>query len=313
MDVNIQCPRCAAPRASIVRDGFYHRADDSKSIQRLKCKDCAKKFSYATFKPSYRQKKRRINSTVRFCLSSNMCPRDIAELVGVNVKTIAARLVWQAALSREKNKHYIQAYIEQCGPIKEVQFDDLVTFEHTKCKPLTVPMAVINDKRVPLGFRVASIPAFGHLAKLSRERYGKRADHSRRERREFFKELTRVLPPDVHFKTDGHTHYAALIKRYFPQATHSVYKSDRGCVVGQGELKKAGFDNLFSVNHTFATVRAKVNRLNRRTWCTTKNPERLADHIDTFIDVFCDRLKLLSLPPKALQRKVNLAPRREAV
>jgi len=175
MDVNIHCPRCAALRPSIVRDGFFHRADDSKSIQRLKCKECGKKFSSATFKPTYRQKKRRINSTVRFCFASNMCPRDIAELVGVNIKTIAARLVWQACLSREKNKLYRQAYVAQCGPIKEVQFDDLVTFEHTKCKPLTVPMAVINDKRVPLGFRVASIPAFGHLAKLSKQRYGKRA------------------------------------------------------------------------------------------------------------------------------------------
>jgi len=77
--------------------------------------------------------------------------------------------------------------------------------------------------------------------------------------------------------------------------------------VGQGELKKAGFDYLFSVNHTFATVRAKVNRLNRRTWCTTKNPERLADHIDIFIDVFCDRLKLLQLSRPTLQRQVNLA------
>ncbi|MFK7856606.1 MAG: hypothetical protein AB8B79_20995, partial [Granulosicoccus sp.] len=53
---------------------------------------------------------------------------------------------------------------------------------------------------------------------------------------------------------------------------------------------------LFSVNHSFANIRAKVNRLNRRTWCTTKLPERLADHIDIYIDVLCDRLNLLSLP-----------------
>jgi len=303
MDVNTQCPRCAAPRASLVRDGFYARADDSKLIQRFKCKACGKKFSSATFKPSYRQKKRRINSTVRFCFASNMCPRDIAELVGVNIKTIAARLIWQASLSREKNKQYLKAHEAQFGSIKEVQFDDLITFEHTKCKPLTVPIAVIDGQRVPLGFAVASIPAFGHLAKLSRQKYGKRKDDSREARRQLFEHLVEILPPDVQFKTDGHEHYATLIKRYFPQATHRVYKSERGSIVGQGELKKTAFDNLFSINHSLATVRAKVNRLNRRTWCTTKKPERLSDHIDIYIDVFSDRLKLLFVSPQTLQRR----------
>ncbi|MFK7856570.1 MAG: hypothetical protein AB8B79_20815 [Granulosicoccus sp.] len=52
------------------------------------------------------------------------------------------------------------------------------------------------------------------------------------------------------------------------------------------------------MNHSFANIRAKVNRLNRRTWCTTKLPERLADHIDIYIDMLCDRLKVLSLPVK---------------
>ena len=122
-----------------------------------------------------------------------------------------------------------------------------------------------------------------------------------------FQQLVTILPPDVSFKTDGHEHYATLIKRYFPLAKHEVFKSERGAVVGQGELKKKTFDPLFSVNHTFATTRAKVNRLNRRTWCTTKSPQRLADHIDVFIDVFCDRLKLLNLAPATLRRRATRA------
>jgi transposase-like protein len=307
MDVNTQCPNCAALRPYIVRDGFFYRADDSQFIQRLKCKVCAKKFSAATSKPTYRQKKRRINHIVRRSFASNMCPRDIAELVGVNVKTVMARMLWQAALSREKNKRFLREYVDQYGPIKTVQFDDLLTFEHTKCKPLSVPVAVIDGVRVPIGFRVASIPAFGHLAAISRKRYGPREDQSRRERQALFEELKSILPPDVRFKTDGHEHYATLIKQHFPDAIHSVYKSSRGAVVGQGELKKIAFDPLFSVNHTFATVRAKVNRLNRRTWCTTKKPERLADHLDIFIDVFCDRLKLLKLSPGGQQRRAGRA------
>ncbi len=307
MEANTQCPSCAAPNKSIVRDGTFHRADDAKVVQRFRCKACGKRFSTATFKPTYRQKKRRINSTIRFCFASNMCPRDIAEMVGVDIKTIASRLIWQASLSREKNRHYLRAYVQHNGPIQCVQFDDLITFEHTKCKPLSVPVAVIDGKRIPLIFGVAAIPAFGHLANIARKKYGKRPDESIELREELFQKLKAILPPDVMFKTDGHAHYARLIKRHFPDSEHQVFISDRGAIVGQGELKKTAFDNLFSINHTFATVRAKVNRLNRRTWCTTKKPKRLADHIDIFIDVFCDRLKLLNLSRQTLQRRAALS------
>lgn len=134
--------------------------------------------------------------------------------------------------------------------------------------------------------------------------YGKRQDKSRAQRRHLFETQTTILPPDVTFKADGHSHYATLIKRYFPDSQHEVFLSERGAIVGQGELKKTQFDHLFSISHSFATMRAKINRLNRRTWCTTKKPERLADHIDIFIDVFCDRLNLLNLAPRTLQRRV---------
>lgn len=293
MDVNTTCPRCAAKRPSIVRDGFYRRADDSKSIQRYQCKACGKKFSSATGKPTYRQKRRRINCTIRLALAFNMCQRDIAQLTGVNVKTVAARLIWQANLSRQKNADFLDQYIEQYGPIRKVQFDDLITFEHTKCKPLTVPVAVVAGTRVPIAFGVASIPANGHLAATARKRYGKRKDNSRKAREALFEQLVTKLPPDVHFETDGHNHYQVLIKRYFPHATHSIFKSVRGAVVGQGELKKTHFDPLFTINHFLATLRAKINRLIRRTWCTTKDPDRLSDHMDVFIDEFCDHLQRL--------------------
>ena len=291
MDVNTTCPRCAAKRPSLVRDGFYRRADDSKNIQRIQCKACGKKFSDATASPCYRQKRRRVNATIRLALGFCMCQRDIARLCRVNVKTVASRLQWQAELSRQKNLDFVAQYSQRYGPIKRVQFDDLVTFEHTKCKPLTVPVAVVAGTRVPIAFGVASIPASGHLAAIARKRYGKREDNSREVRERLFQHLVTVLPPDVHFDTDGHTHYPELIKRYFPQATHSVFKSVPGAVVGQGELKKTGFDPLFTINHFLATMRAKINRLVRRTWCTTKDPDRLSDHIDVQMDGFCDYLE----------------------
>ncbi len=118
------------PTARVER--LLNQADqDSKNIQRLKCKLCGKKFSFATGKPTYRQKKRRINFTVKRALTYNMCQRDIAELVGVNVKTIAARLIWQAELSRENQAILIDVFCDylaerwKCGkgecPVRPVE------------------------------------------------------------------------------------------------------------------------------------------------------------------------------------------------
>ena len=53
-------------------------------------------------------------------------------------------------------------------------------------------------------------------------------------------------------------------------------------MTGQGELKKVVYDPIFSLNHTCAMLRANINRLVRKTWCTTKKPERLAMHITLY-------------------------------
>ena len=65
--------------------------------------------------------------------------------------------------------------------VSHIQFDELQTIEHTKLKPLSVAMAVSTKDRRIIGFRVASMPATGHLANVSRKKYGSRPDHRRRE------------------------------------------------------------------------------------------------------------------------------------
>ena len=62
-------------------------------------------------------------------------------------------------------------------------------------------------------------------------------------------------------------------------------------MTGQGELKKLRFDPLFALNHTCAMLRANINRLFRRTWCTTKKKERLEQHLAVYMD-FHNRILL---------------------
>ncbi|MCP4049616.1 MAG: hypothetical protein GY730_02805, partial [bacterium] len=60
-----------------------------------------------------------------------------------------------------------------------MQFDELQTIEHTKCKPLSVAIAVDEASRRMLGITVASMPATGYMAEMSRQKYGYRADRRR--------------------------------------------------------------------------------------------------------------------------------------
>jgi len=150
--------------------------------------------------------------------------------------------------------------------------DEMESFEHTKCKPLTIPIAVEKKTRKILSLAVAPIAAKGHLAEISRKKYGPRPCGRRRALEAVFRELKTCCEPAVLIESDQSHHYPPQIARFFPQATHKATKGRRGCVVGQGELKRGGFDPLFSLNHTYAMIRDNIKRLARRTWCTTKKP-----------------------------------------
>jgi IS1 family transposase len=175
-------------------------------------------------------------------------------------------------------------------PSESILFDEMLTWEHTKCKPIAIPIAITHDRRV-LDFDVASMAANGPLAAISRKKYGKRLDETSAKRRAVLERVKKHCTPYVEIKTDRHRCYPREIKEILPHAVHKAYKGKRGCVTGQGELKKAGHDPLFMFNHTAAMFRANINRLFRKTWCTTKKMERLADHIAIYVQFHNDMIE----------------------
>ncbi len=168
-------------------------------------------------------------------------------------------------------------------PLTRIQFDDLETSEHTKCKPLSVSLAVDPRTRKILKFKVAAMPARGHLAEISRKKYGKRSDKRGPQWNAMMRELVPFVTPDCEWTSDENPHYPRYLKKHHPGAHHIQVKGGRGAITGQGELKKLRFDPLFSLNHTCAMLRANMNRLFRRTWCTTKNQQGLLDHLSLYV------------------------------
>ncbi|MBU6154710.1 MAG: hypothetical protein KGP28_10450 [Bdellovibrionales bacterium] len=174
---------------------------------------------------------------------------------------------------RASARHYEQ------NPLKEVEFDDLETFEHTKCKPLSVVLAVEPGRRKIINFAVSKMPAKGPLSKISRKKYGPRRDERKQGWNEVLSGLAPLLSPTGVLRSDDNPHYPKLVKKHLPGITHQRVKGGRGASTGQGELKKLRYDPMFSLNHTCAMLRANLSRLFRKTWNTTKKIQGLVDHL----------------------------------
>jgi hypothetical protein len=127
------------------------------------------------------------------------------------------------------------------------------------------------------------MPAKGLLAAISRKKYGRRPDERPANWNLFMKELKPYVSPTAVWTSDENPHYPAHLKRHHPLSSHKQTKGGRGSSTGQGELKRLKFDHLFSLNHTCAMLRANMNRLFRRTWCTSKTIEGLGTHLALYV------------------------------
>ena len=294
-DMKKTCPNthCACPDF-VIRDGSFWRHEDSKLIQRYRCKSCGIRFSSATFTATYRQKKRRVNPPLLKLLASGVSLRRSAILLGVNRRTVERKLPFLANRCRKLNDRHLNQFKER---VHNIQIDDLITKENSKLKPLSVSIAVDENRRLILGAEVSQIPAFGHLSKLAVKKYGARKDELFEGLTRLFQRITPIVSSEVVVKSDEHQRYPGFISAYLPRARHLTFPGQRGCIVGQGELKKVNFDPLFIINHTCAILRANINRLIRKTWCTTKDPARLKDHLDLYIYFHNQKLLKKALTP----------------
>ena len=196
--------------------------------------------------------------------------RRTARFLNCSKNTIALKLIWLSKHSANSKKN---------SDGEHWQFDEMETIEHTKLKPLTIPICV-NENYEILGIDVGKIKAKGHLSLISQKKYGFREDEREKVITEIFKNLakhTQILPKTI--TTDSHPLYGKLIQKYFPKTTHIQVNSGE-LVRKKKEMmylaqQKRVFDPLFIVNQRIAMLRSDIRRLTRRSWCTTKKIENL--------------------------------------
>lgn len=274
----MKCKLCGQSAAYIRKHGFYTCKKTYKKRQRYKCRSCHKTFCARSRSIRYRQKKEDLMEPIFQRIASGMSQRRMALELGTTQKTIARKLKIIATIARDKCK----SLAAMIGPRTTVIFDEMETFEHTKCKPLSIVTMVDEDTRTLMELRQCRMPAKGLLAKISREKYGPREDKRPLTLRAVLKVMQPWISSSTLFKSDECPRYPKAIRKFYTHNTHLTFKGRRACVVGQGELKAGGFDPLFKLNHTCAMVRDNIKRLSRKTWCTTKKPKMLQKILDIY-------------------------------
>lgn len=283
--MRFSCPQCdkdsdsTYARSNIVRHGSYYRTSDGQWIQRYRCIPCRRNFSSATFNPCYRQKKRHKNELIRRILTSTGSQRATAKILRLHRITVVRKFRFLAARGEINFLRRNQA----ASKASTIEFDDMETHEHTKCKPLSITLAVESKTRRILGVEVSTMKAKGLLVEKAKK-YGKRVDTRTEARRRLFEKIQPYVSKNCLIKSDMNPHYEKDVREFFPNSRYRQFKGLRGSSSGQGELKKTGRDPLYSLNHTCAMFRANVNRLLRKTWCTTKRSDQLRAHLLLYAD-----------------------------
>lgn len=268
------CPNCEA--TEFIRKGFYFVKILRSKKRRYQCKICRCNFSNQTFHSTYYQRRPDLNEKVFHLLVSGNTQERSAELLRCSPTTIARKLLW---LARFKQNYPPTTALH-------IQIDEMESIEHTKLKPLTIPLCVSDDYKI-LGISVGRIPAKGHLAELSRAKYGIRENEREKVLRELLTQLRDQLKlSPLTITTDSHPLYPKLIKEYFPEARHVAIisrqmKEKKRELIHNKNMKKL-FDPLFALNQRCAKIRSDIRRMTRRSWCTTKNIENLKKHLGLY-------------------------------
>ncbi len=263
------------------RIGHYVRRSDGQRIQRWRCHQCGVSTSDARRSLCYRQNKRHLNTLIEKLLCSAVSQRRIALILNISRQTVERKFRFLVANARLKNQKISEETL-RIHPAKEIFMDEMEDRIHTKCKPAAIAIAVTRTRKI-LSLEVSKMrPKNRRLNAICRKKYPEWKPNLEQGFESLLKRIRPEVTPDVTIVSDQKHFYAKIIQKVLPKSLHIRHKSRQAVVSGQGELKEGGRDPLFAINHTCASLRANVNRLIRRTWCTSKRLENLQAHLEIY-------------------------------
>lgn len=273
-----QCPHCGS--TSFIKKGFFRIYRINQKVRRYQCRNCHRTFTHRTFRPDYLHKKMDLNTPLAKLLTEGNSLRACARILGMTYKSTYKKFLWLKKVT-ELNKGRISYKAEK------LQFDELETILHTKCKPLSIALVVNEDSQL-IAAQVAEIPAKGRLASFSVFKYGPRRDDRRLAMEAVLMTAKSRLRNQVGIvESDAKSAYRSIVRKCLGEVQHLEHarKIDKRTLQERLHEKhqKRRYDPLFAINHQCARLRDRIKRLARRNWCTTKKLENLQLHLDLVI------------------------------
>jgi hypothetical protein len=270
-----ECPYPECDRTKPFRyqfRGAYTRKVDGRSVPRVQCLGCKRRFSAQTFRVDYRLKRPDLVVPIFELLTSKVTLRQMASMHQVNLKTIAHRLRLLGAQAKAVHEYICRTQDVKLGEKAPFVFDELETFEVSKIHgPLTVPVVMDGKTWFIVHAEVGTMaarrklpdaPAREHQSNLVVERCLKRV-----------KELVSgACTP--HFVSDRKQSYVMLLRQIFPQYAHLRVSS---------KAPRVKHNPMFPINNLFAQMRDGLSRLVRPNWAHSKKRERLVDHLWIYV------------------------------
>jgi transposase-like protein len=142
----------------LIRKGFFHRSSDSRRIARFQCRRCRRTFSQASYSECFGQKRRTLNEPMRKLFVSGMTQRGAAWILGTTRKTVVRKFLFLGSRAERSNQKFLSELVLK-KPFTHLQFDEMESFERSKCLPVSIPLLVCSKSRKILGFRVCSMSA----------------------------------------------------------------------------------------------------------------------------------------------------------
>lgn len=280
--MKFRCPQpsCAALIPHTMKRGFYVTQWNHQRVRRYQCHHCRKHFSTHTFKSTYRQKKPYVNEQVFRCYCSAVTQRRTAKLLHLNPKTVVRKFLILAELARKEHE---KRTLEQAPRPREVFFDELLSFEHTRLKPLSIALAVDPERRI-LDVSVAQSHYQGRLSSIAMRKYGPRPDESHEARKSVLSTLQTLCASGSTIVSDRKPQYEKEIREALPGIKHEQVENRGSRLLRLLNAKRRNEkDRMFALNHVAALIRHDLSRMLRKVWVTTKKKQCLEQHLMLYV------------------------------
>lgn len=279
---NPSCKNHTSPKHRFyIKKGYYITKWNYQRVPRYQCVDCKKGFSSHTFYCTYRQKKPFLNEPIFKLYTSATTQRRLAKFLGVNLKTVVRKFLF---LAQNAELLHLEKLSQKEFDVTHCQFDEMLSFEHTRLKPLSIALSVQKKDSKIVAIEVAQSHYQGVLSSIALKKYGLRPDQSHEGRRKVLLTLQSQIKESCTLITDAKPVYRTEVTHYVPGARLEQVKNRGGRLQRLLNAKRRNIqDPLFELNLVAAKIRHDLSRMARKVWVTTKRQDRLQKHLMLFL------------------------------